>query len=62
MALMEVVKIRNVAGSLVISLPRSVVDAAGMNNGDQIVIRVAGNKLVLYRLESIILENGAANE
>src|SRR5688572_4094429 len=37
----EIVKIRTVAGSLVVSLPQSVLDPVGLGEGDRVIVEAA---------------------
>lgn len=47
---MEIVKIRTVAGSLVVSLPQSVLDPVGLKEGDRVIVQAAlPNRLILSK-------------
>jgi antitoxin component of MazEF toxin-antitoxin module len=37
----EIVKVRSVAGSLVVSLPQSVLETVGLKEGDRVVVEAA---------------------
>jgi antitoxin component of MazEF toxin-antitoxin module len=47
----EIVKVRTVAGSVVVSLPQSVLDPVGIKSGDRVVVEAAPPRRLIISKE-----------
>ena len=45
----EIVKVRTVAGSIVVSLPQSVLDPVGLKPGDRVVVEAEPPRLIISK-------------
>ncbi len=57
---MQIVKLRKVGNSTVLSLPASVVEALHLRENDEIAVEIAGDRIILTRATSDLQDAWAA--
>src|SRR5271165_6103949 len=55
MSMREIVKVRTVAGSLVVSLPQSVLEPVGIKEGDRVVVEAEPPRRLLITKEGNVM-------